>query len=187
MCRCPKVGNLEGGESLQESLPYVAALVKEVLRWRTVTPIGFPHFSTIDDEYRGYRIPAGSIVIGNVWAILHNESMYPDPYAFKPERFLLDGKLNPAVRDPQAVFGFGRRICPGRHMAMSSIWISIASILATFDITKAVGNNGEILEPSFQYTSELVSVPLPFKCSIRPRSKDAAVLVLGNSNEDRMT
>jgi cytochrome P450 len=36
--------------------------------------------------------------------------MYPDPYAFKPERFLLDGKLNPAVKDPDcAAFGFGRR------------------------------------------------------------------------------
>jgi hypothetical protein len=35
--------------------------------------------------------------------------MYPDPYSFKPERYLLDGKLNPAVTDPDIVFGFGRR------------------------------------------------------------------------------
>ncbi|KAJ7113791.1 hypothetical protein C8R44DRAFT_630438 [Mycena epipterygia] len=49
--------------------------------------------------------------------------MYPDPSVFKPERFLRDGKPNPAVRDLQAVFSFGRRICPGRHMAVSFIWI----------------------------------------------------------------
>jgi hypothetical protein len=35
--------------------------------------------------------------------------MYPDPFAFKPERFLLNGKLNPAVKAPDVAFGFGRR------------------------------------------------------------------------------
>ncbi|KAJ7146860.1 cytochrome P450, partial [Mycena epipterygia] len=51
----------------EQSLPYVSALVKEVLRWRPVTPIAIPHFLAVEDEYRGYRLPAGSIIIGNVW------------------------------------------------------------------------------------------------------------------------
>ncbi|KAJ7127431.1 cytochrome P450 [Mycena crocata] len=78
-----------------------------------VVPLGMPRFLAIEDENKGYRLPAGSIVMGNIWGILHNEAMYPDPYSFKPERFLLDGKLNPDVRDPEAVFGFGRRYCDG--------------------------------------------------------------------------
>lgn len=48
--------------------------------------------------------------------MLHNESVYPDPFTFNPDRFMKDGKLNPAVRDPDhAAFGFGRRylIFPG--------------------------------------------------------------------------
>ncbi|KAJ6523882.1 cytochrome P450 [Mycena vulgaris] len=161
----------------EEAMPYVSALVKEVLRWKPVAPLGIPHFLAVEDEYRGYRLPAGSIVIGNVWAMLHDEAMYPEPFAFKPERFLRDGKPNPDVRDPQAAFGFGRRICPGRHMAMSSSWITIASILAVFDITRAVGDDGEVIEPSFEYSSGLTSAPLPFKCSIRPRSRETADLV----------
>ncbi|KAJ7142221.1 cytochrome P450 [Mycena epipterygia] len=161
----------------EQSLPYVSALVKEVLRWRPVTPMGVPHFLPVEDEYRGYRIPAGSVVIGNIWAILHNEDMYPDPSAFKPERFLRDRKPNPDVRDPQIAFGFGRRVCPGRHMAMDSVWITIASILSVFDITKAVGDDGQIIEPSYEYSSELISAPLPFKCSITPRSADAVALI----------
>ncbi|KAJ7138224.1 cytochrome P450 [Mycena epipterygia] len=160
----------------EHSLPYVSALVQEVLRWKPVAPLGVPHFLSVEDEYRGYRIPAGSVVIGNVWAILHNE-MYPDPGAFKPERFLRDGKPNPDVRDPQAAFGFGRRICPARHMAMESVWITIASIFSVFDITNAVGDNGQIIEPSYAYSSELISTPLPFKCSITPRSLDAVALI----------
>ncbi|KAJ7138219.1 cytochrome P450 [Mycena epipterygia] len=150
-----------------QSLAYVSALVKEVLRWKPVTPMGIPHFLSVEDEYSGYRIPAGSVVVGNVWAILHNEEMYPDPGAFKPED----------VRDPQAAFGFGRRICPARHMAMESVWITIASILSVFDITNAVGDNGQIIEPSYAYSSELISTPLPFKCSITPRSLSAVALI----------
>ncbi|KAJ7828642.1 cytochrome P450 [Mycena leptocephala] len=139
-----------------------------LLRWKNVTPIGVPHFLAIEDEYRGYRLPAGSVV------------MYPDPYAFKPERFLLDGKPNPAVKDPDcAAFGFGRRICPGRHMARSSIWLTVVSILATFNIDKAVDGAGRPIEPTFEYLSALVSAPLPFKCSITPRSKEAVALIQG--------
>ncbi|KAJ7146856.1 cytochrome P450 [Mycena epipterygia] len=160
----------------EQSLPYVSALVQEVLRWKPSLPMGLPHFLAVEDEYRGYRIPAGSVIVANALAILHNEDMYPDPTAFKPERFLRDGKLNPDVRDSQAAFGFGRRICPGRHMAMSSVWITIASILAVFDITKVVGDDGQITEP-YEFSPNLISVPLPFKCSIKPRSPDAVTLI----------
>ncbi|KAJ7251375.1 cytochrome P450 [Mycena rebaudengoi] len=141
----------------EESLPYVSAIVKEVLRWKPVTPIGFPHAVAVEDTYRGYRIPAGSIVVPNIWAMLYDEIAYPDPDKFNPDRFLLNGRLNPAVRDPSLVFGFGRRVCPGRHMAQSTLWITVASLLAVFNITKAIGKDGKILEPSYEYHSAIVS------------------------------
>ncbi|KAJ7483464.1 cytochrome P450 [Mycena latifolia] len=168
----------------QDSLPYVSAIVKEVLRWRSVTPIAIPHFLPTEDEYKGYRLPAGSIVIPNAWAILHDEAMYPEPYAFKPERFLLDDKPNPAVRSPDAAFGFGRRVCPGRHMASSSVWIAAVSVLATFDITKAIGDDGQVIEPTYEYFPGLVSMPLPFKCSIKPRSQRSVELIRATINDD---
>ncbi|KAF8191985.1 cytochrome P450 [Mycena galopus ATCC 62051] len=180
-----EIDAVTGGKYLPDfddevAMPYVSALVKEVLRWKNVTPIGIPHFLATEDEYRGYRLPAGSIVIGSTWAILHDENMYPDPYAFKPERFLLDGKPNPAVKNPEcAAFGFGRRICPGRDMALLSIWITVTSILATFNIDKAVDEAGHVIEPTFKYLTALVSAPLPFKCSITPRSNEAVKLIRG--------
>ncbi|KAJ7625701.1 cytochrome P450 [Roridomyces roridus] len=161
----------------RDSLPYVSAIVKEVLRWKNVTPFAVPHRLSVEDEYRGYRIPAGSVVVGNAWALLHDETVYPDPHTFKPERFLLNGQLDPSARDPEAAFGFGRRRCPGRHMADSSMWITIASILAAFDITKAVDEEGKIIEPSYEYASGVVNTPLPFKSSIKPRSIRAAALI----------
>ena len=51
----------------QASLPYVNALLKEVLRWHVVTPIALPHRTVADNDYSGYHIPAGAIVIANAW------------------------------------------------------------------------------------------------------------------------
>lgn len=161
----------------QDSLPYLSALVKEVLRWKPATPIAVPHYLTADDIYDGYHLPANSVVLGNAWAILHDEVMYPEPLTFNPDRFLKDGKLNPSVRDPFAIFGFGRRACPARHMAISSLWIAAASILSTFTLGKAVDDEGENIEPSPEYHSALVCHSHPFKCTIKPRSEEAVSLI----------
>ncbi|KAF7296433.1 Cytochrome P450 [Mycena chlorophos] len=159
----------------QAALPYTTALVKEVLRWRAVTPLGVPHFVDVEDEYAGYRIPAGSTVIGNVWALLRDENIYPDPIPFKPERFLRDGKLDPTVRDPDTIaFGFGRRICPGKTFATTTVWINVASMLATLNIEKCVDAEGKVVEPTYEAFPGLISGPLPFECAITPRSQQAA-------------
>ncbi|THH16031.1 hypothetical protein EW146_g4550 [Bondarzewia mesenterica] len=142
----------------ENSLPYVNAVVKEVLRWRPVVPLvpadlaGVPHRVISDDVYKGYHIPAGSIVIGNVRAMLHDELTFPEADKFKPERF-----LDTSIKFPEVAFGFGRRVCPGRYMARGSIWIAIASILATLDISKAVDKDGKLIEPTDEYSSGLIS------------------------------
>jgi len=162
----------------EASLPYLSALVKEVLRWQPATPIAVPHYLITDDVYNGYHLPGNSVVIGNAWAILHDEVMYPDPLTFNPDRFLKDGQLNPDVHDPTAVFGFGWRACPARHMAISSLWITAASILSTFTLRKAVDEDGVTIEPSQDYHPALICHSLPFKCMIKPRSEEAASLIL---------
>ncbi len=53
----------------EKLLPYVSALVKECLRWRLVAPLGLAHRSTEEDEYKGYRIPKGSVVVPNIWYV----------------------------------------------------------------------------------------------------------------------
>jgi Cytochrome P450 len=87
--------------------------------------------STFDDEYNGFYIPKGTIMMGNAWlvlrplkpifcpelefiyyfrSILQDPKAFNNPQEFQPERYLKDGKLNPNVRDPDCVaFGFGRR------------------------------------------------------------------------------
>ncbi|KAI1784946.1 cytochrome P450 98A3 [Ganoderma leucocontextum] len=130
------------------SLPYVDALVKELFRWHPPTPIGAPHRAVADDEYNGYLIPGGASVFVNMWAILHDPEVYPQPDDFVPERFLDSaGNLDVHGRDPADVmFGFGRRVCPGRYFAESTLFILCASVLSAFEIGPPVGENGTPVE-----------------------------------------
>lgn len=118
-------------------------------------------------------------MLANSWAILHDEMTFPDASDVAPERFLnADGQLNSDMKDAELpTFGFGRRVCPGRHMATSSIWITVASVLSTFDIVKSIDRDGNIIEPSEKYTNGLLIYPEPFKCTIKPRSEAAKALI----------
>ncbi|OSD00712.1 cytochrome P450 [Trametes coccinea BRFM310] len=154
------------------SIPYIDAIVKEILRWHPIVPILMPHKLCEDDVYEGYHLEKGSIVMVNIWAILHDESRYTNPFAFNPDRFMKDGGLDPDAFDPEEVaFGFGRRVCPGRHLAYETVWIMIASVLSCFEIGRTKDADGQGIELREQFVSSFVCEPKPFKCEIRPRSQ----------------
>ncbi|KAN0082680.1 Cytochrome P450 [Tylopilus felleus] len=162
------------------SLPYINAIVKEVLRWNPVAPLGLPHMVTKDDIYNGYFIPAGTTIIGNTWTILHDERNYVQPMEFMPERFLnADGTTeNADVLDPAtAAFGYGRRICPGRFMADATLYISIACILSVFDIRPGKDENGNPVQVKADFESGMICHPKSFAYAITPRSKTAGALI----------
>lgn len=62
----------------RDSLPYLNAVVKEIIRWHTVVPLGVSHCVTEEDEYKGYRIPAGTILVPNAWyaAVMSTNGRY---------------------------------------------------------------------------------------------------------------
>lgn len=71
------------------NLKYICAVVKEGFRWRpNIAEIGAPHMLIKDDEYEGYRFPAGTVFTWNAWAIALDPKEYPEPERFWPERFL---------------------------------------------------------------------------------------------------
>ncbi|EAU89003.2 cytochrome P450 [Coprinopsis cinerea okayama7 len=131
-----------------ERLPYIQAIVKETGRWHVIVPFAIPHLSREDDEYKGYFIPAGTVVMPNSWAILHDPETFPDPFTFKPERYLTpDGELDTSMLDPEvAAFGYGRRICPGRHLSNESLALMAASVLSVFDLAPPKNEKGEPME-----------------------------------------
>ncbi|KAG8723756.1 hypothetical protein FRC09_001903 [Ceratobasidium sp. 395] len=171
-----EIDTIVGSERLPEMedrprLVYVGRMVQEVLRWRPITPIAVPHACYQDNEYKGYQIPKGAIVIGNTWAMSHNPLIYRDPDTFNPDRF-----LDPLVQ-PAPSFGFGRRMCPGLRFAQSSLFIFIVSILATFNIEMAKDERGNDVVPADECEPNLLYHPTPFKLKLTPRSSTHEELI----------
>ena len=54
----------------EDSLVYVKATVMEALRWHNVAPLGVAHSTIEDDELRGWFVPAGTVVVPNIWHVL---------------------------------------------------------------------------------------------------------------------
>ncbi|KIJ63854.1 hypothetical protein HYDPIDRAFT_59396, partial [Hydnomerulius pinastri MD-312] len=128
------------------SLPFIDCIVKETLRWKPVTPLGVPHSTTENDVYRDMFIPKDATVIPNLWAMLHDPEVYHNPEEFNPERYL-PTETRDACPDPSRVmWGFGRRICPGRHLADSSLWMAMVSVLWAFNLEKPRDSQGNVIE-----------------------------------------
>ncbi|GJE96481.1 cytochrome P450 [Phanerochaete sordida] len=169
----------------REALPQVTAIVYEALRWHPAGPMVLPHRLTTDDEYRGYHLPAGTVVFGNAWAILHDEHAYPNPEQFNPARWLTAaGTLRADMPCPTAGFGFGRRICPGRHFALDVLWLAIAHVLAVLRVERARDADGNEVVPQARFTPWLISTPEPFQCEFRPRFEGAEILIRSGAASD---
>ena len=139
-------------------------------------------------------IPAGCTVLANVWAILHDPKLFPDPEVFDPAHFISteknglypsDACVNGESPYPDAAFGYGRRICPGRLLAKDNVWLAIASVLSMFNIAPAKDENGRDVPVTDSCLSAMLTIPDPFKFVIKPRSQKALETVMATAVEDQ--
>jgi cytochrome P450 len=158
----------------RDNLTYVNAVVSETLRGHPIAPLGLPRIAQVEDEFQGYRIPKGAMILPSIGWFSQDPTVYHKPKSFKPERYF-EPYNEPNPRS--FVFGFGRRICPGRLLADSTIFVTIAQTLAVFDIRKGIDENGREIEPPLGATPGVVSHPLPFQCRLVPRSEKHAELI----------
>ncbi|KAF3047192.1 hypothetical protein E8E12_011599 [Didymella heteroderae] len=166
-----------------DSIPYVRCLMKELWRWRPPVALGHPHITTKDLTYNSMRLPVGSRIHLNAWAIGHDSHRHADPERFWPERYQGDltnseqSKNSADVKDrDHFAFGSGRRICPGYHVAERSLAIAIMRLVWAFEIVPAP-NTKLPLDPR-DYPGEMPGNPgehMPVKLRIRSEAKRKVV------------
>jgi len=178
----------ERAPTLQDlpNLPYICAMVKETLRWRTAAPLSVPHRSSEDDWYEGYLIPKGTIIIANVWAYHQDSETFGDDFdRFNPARYLdANGEIisgfSESREEGHFTYGFGRRVCVGKYLANQSLFIDMALMLWACKIEKdrdpVTGEEVPVDIHGF-FDSGVEVRPAPFRCSITPRFAGARSLI----------
>lgn len=121
---CDKNGALRMPElSDMDQMPYMCAIIKELLRWRPIFQLTPDHTLTNDMEFEGYSFPQGTGFVINQIAI-SDECEKPELY--KPERFLNGHETD--VTHGVWQFGGGRRICVGYRLAQRGLFLNIARL-----------------------------------------------------------
>lgn len=149
---------------------YLTATIQETLRTRPVLPNAAPRLVAKPIEVGGWSYPTGCCLVPNGYLIHHDPEIYPDPFAFRPERFLEE----PPGTYTWIPFGGGRRRCLGASFAMLEMKIVLRSALRTLELQPAaraeVARRRNItVRPSAgarAVLAERQSVPLPASSSL---------------------
>ncbi|KAJ7292427.1 hypothetical protein O6H91_19G073300 [Diphasiastrum complanatum] len=153
-------------------MPYLQAIVKETLRMHPPGPLlSWARLSTEDLTIAGHHIPKGTTAMVNMWSITHDPSIWANPEAFLPERFFQVGNdIDPRGGDLRlAPFGAGRRVCPGRALALATVHLWLARLLHHYtwlpceqhpvDLTEVLRLSCEMANPL--KTQPILRAPLP--------------------------
>ncbi|KAI9441888.1 cytochrome P450 [Lactarius indigo] len=162
-------------------LPYIRAMAKETLRWSPIAPFGVPHASTADDWYEGKLIPKGTVCLQNMRVLNFDTEVFGSNAAdFDPSRYLDEkGQVKTQMggrEEGHVTFGFGRRVCPGRHVAEGTLTIDLATLLWAMRFERPEGSKGD-LDVHTIVQSGLTAHPFPFECKVVPRFTEAEALL----------
>lgn len=163
----------QGGipSSTEETVEYITALHKECSRYFSVLKLALPKATLGDSVYKGVKIPSGTTVFLNAWAIHQDQERYGDDVAtFRPERFLEPGEEN---KQAHYSFGAGRRMCAGVHLANRELYVAFCKVIHFFKIELSDNPSEQEFDmnPATGCANPkgLSSTPKPFKVRFVPR------------------
>lgn len=150
------------------NLPYLQAVVKEVLRMHPPGPLLSWARLAIHDVHVGKSfVPAGTTAMVNMWAITHDPSIWKDPWIFRPERFVEEEDVPIMGSDLRlAPFGSGRRVCPGKALGLATVQLWFARLLHCFRWLPAPAQNVDLSE-TLRLSLEMKK---PLTCHVVPRT-----------------
>ncbi|KAL0538202.1 hypothetical protein IC582_027205 [Cucumis melo] len=163
-------------ESDIPSLVYLTAVVKEVLRLHPPGPLlSWARIAITDTTIDGYHVPRGTTAMVNMWSIARDPQIWSDPLQFKPERFLSGagaggGDVEFSIMGSDlrlAPFGSGRRTCPGKALAWTTVSFWVATLLHEFKWLPSPNQNEAVnFDEVLKLSCEMAN-PLTVKLSPR--------------------
>ena len=152
-----------------QSIPYIVALVRELLRYYTVLRLSLPRATVKDVVYNGHTIPSGSVIFLNSWACNMDPEVWTDPFTFRPERWL----EHPDA--PLFTYGLGYRMCGGSLLANREMYTIYLRLISAFEIKDVKAVDGGPMEThpveGVEDQTQLVSVPKRYKVKVVPRDE----------------
>ncbi|CAB1339270.1 unnamed protein product [Coregonus sp. 'balchen'] len=146
----------------KQRMPYVEAVLHEVLRFCNIVPLGIFRATTQDTLVSGYTIPKGTMVITNLYSVHFDEKYWCDPGTFSPQRFL-DSNGNFVRREAFLPFSLGRRHCLGEQLARMEMFLFFTTMLQRFHLQFPPGT-----VPSLTPKLGMTLQPLPYSiCAVR--------------------
>lgn len=150
-----------------QNLPYIQAIVKETLRLHPPGPLlSWARLAIHDTHVGPHFIPAGTTAMVNMWAITHDERVWPEPEVFRPERFMEEDVAIMGSDLRLAPFGSGRRVCPGKTMGLATVHLWLAQLLHKFDWVNTSRDCGVDLSECLKLSMEMKK---PLVCKAIPR------------------
>jgi len=133
-------------ESDLQNLPYLQAVVKEILRLHPSVPLLVPRTAAEACEIEGYYIPKNARLLVNAWGMQRDPDLWERPLEFDPDRFV-GNSVDMRGADFQFIpFGAGRRICAGMNMGIRMVQLMLASLLHSFDFSLPSDQPPEMLD-----------------------------------------
>lgn len=135
-----------------QTLPYLDAVIREGLRLAMANPTRLPRtvpaqgFQFTDNIGKTYRFPAGTQIGAQILTLHMNPKVFPDPLAFRPERWLEDP--TPEMQRDFIPFSLGQRQCIARNLAMQELFLAVRAIARENVLAgaKPVSDKIELLE-----------------------------------------
>lgn len=131
-------------------LTFLQACVKETFRLHAILPLGLPRESTAPVEAMGYKIPAETKIIYNMYSIHRDPAAYDSPNEFNPDRFLQQNRhvSHLAAFDSYELipFGPGRRMCPGSNLGNMVVHFLLANLIHSYDWSVPPGGHLDTTE-----------------------------------------
>ncbi|UMM33189.1 hypothetical protein L5515_006757 [Caenorhabditis briggsae] len=147
----------------KNDLPYMQAVINECQRCANIVPINLFHETTRDTVIAGYPIEKGTGVIAQISTVMLDETIFPDPYKFNPDRFIDEhGKLKKV--EELCPFSVGKRQCLGEGLARMELFLMLANFFHRYEISPS--STGP---PSIDKTQALGVTPREFDAVLTKR------------------